>query len=148
MTSVSSEPTQRTNLGETSRMTGSEQGNDAQRPGQVNPFFRLVIGAVVVFIVTILAILATIFGETNAPIQRFLSEFGGLLIGGEVAFILLVGLLALAVDRRRIVNDRLVRQQPSSEEEPAKPGSRRAELGTQNSERGVRSEGAGDKPGL
>ncbi len=70
--------------------------DDPQRP---NLFFRLVIVAGCVFLVTIFALVATIFGDPESPVARFLNKHGGTLIAAEVAATLLLGLLAMAVDR-------------------------------------------------
>ncbi len=70
-------------------------------PQRTNPFFRLVIPACAVFIVTIFAMVAVPFGNPDAPPARFLDENGGTLITCEVAAILVLGLSALCLDRRQ-----------------------------------------------
>ncbi|MCH7988895.1 MAG: hypothetical protein IID46_07050 [Planctomycetes bacterium] len=70
-------------------------------PQRTNPFFRLVIPACTVFIVTIFAMVAVPFGNPNAPPARFLDEYAGTLIAYEVAAILVLGLSALFLDRRQ-----------------------------------------------
>ena len=70
-------------------------------PQRTNPFFSLVIVACVVFIVTILAMVAIPFGEPESPPARFFDEYGGTLIAYEVAVILPAGLCALILDRRQ-----------------------------------------------
>ena len=77
----------------------------SNRPERVNPFFRFVIVATAVFIITILALVATVFGDPSAPIARFLNEYGGSLIGIEVVVILMLGFIAMAVDRRQILRN-------------------------------------------
>ncbi|MBW3540926.1 MAG: hypothetical protein KY476_11700 [Planctomycetes bacterium] len=79
----------------------------AERP---NIFFRLTTFAGAVFVVTILAFVAAMFGDSAAPPTRFLDKHGGRLIGWEVAAILAFGLIAMAVDRRSIVKQ--MREQP------------------------------------
>lgn len=54
---------------------------------------------------TVLALTSIMFGDARAPIHAFLSRHGGTLIAGEVAVALSCGLLGLAVDRRRIVEN-------------------------------------------
>ena len=66
-----------------------------------NPFFRLVVIAAGAFIVTVLASVATMFGDEGAPLTSFLNHYGGALMAGEVAATLLIGLLALITDRRQ-----------------------------------------------
>lgn len=77
-----------------------------------NPFFHLVALLSVVFVVTILALVAAMLGDPAAPVNRFLDRHGGLLIGGEVVAILFTGLLALVLDRRQTL--RALRDQPSA----------------------------------
>jgi hypothetical protein len=76
---------------------------DAPRPR--NPFFQLAVFCSGLFIVTILALLASVFGDPQAPLARLLDRFAGRLIAGEVAAILLTGFLALSVDRRQALRD-------------------------------------------
>ena len=97
------------------------------KPERFNPFFRLVIVSAGFFVVTILALTATIFGETNSPVPRFLIRYGGTLIAVEVLVTLVVGLLALAVDRRFILEDGTpkstsLNQSADSNPEPNLPG--------------------------
>ena len=73
----------------------------SQTPQRTNAFFRLVIPACAVFIVTIFAMLAVPFGNPNSPPARFLDENGGTLIAYEVAAILVLGLCALFLDSRQ-----------------------------------------------
>jgi len=68
-----------------------------------NPFFPLAALCSALFVVTILALLATAFGDPRAPLAQLLDRYSGRLIGGEVAAILLTGFLALFVDRRQAV---------------------------------------------
>src|SRR5258708_32737561 len=65
------------------------------------PFFPLAVFCSGLFIVTILALVASVFGDSQAPLARLLERFAGRLIAGEVAAILLTGFLALYVDRRQ-----------------------------------------------
>jgi len=73
----------------------------ARNAQPLNPFFRLVVVAAGSFIVTILASIATMFGNEQAPLTRFLNHYGGGLMAGEVALTLVAGLLALITDRRQ-----------------------------------------------
>jgi hypothetical protein len=71
-------------------------------PGPVHSrtlFFPLTVVFCGLFIVTILALVAVLFGEPEAPVTQLLDRFGGWLLGLEVVGILLAGFLALAVDR-------------------------------------------------
>jgi len=73
--------------------------SDARAPR--NPFFPLAAFCSVLFIVTILAMLASVFGDERAPLARLFEQYAGRLIAGEVAAILLTGFLALFIDRRQ-----------------------------------------------
>ena len=65
-----------------------------------NLFFRLVIAAGAVFLVTIFALLVLPFGNSQSPVSRFLNEYGGIMIAIEVGATLVFGFLAMAIDRR------------------------------------------------
>ena len=69
-----------------------------QRP---NIFFRLALGTGVLFVVTVLALTATVFGDPRAPSARFLNNYGGALIAAEVAASLIFAFWAMALDRRQ-----------------------------------------------
>lgn len=86
---------------------------------RLNPFYHLAIFACVLFVVTVLSLLAALFGEQNAPVARFLNEHGGVLIAVEVAVTLLIVLLALAVDRRATLRRLRRREQEQSDVGPA-----------------------------
>src|SRR5262245_8703280 len=73
--------------------------SDARAPR--NPFFPLAVFCSALFIVTILAMLASVFGDERAPLARLFDQYAGRLIAGEVAAILLTGFLALLIDRRQ-----------------------------------------------
>lgn len=53
------------------------------------------------FIVTILALVAGIFGDPQAPLAQLLDRHAGKLLGFEVVAILISGFLALVTDRRQ-----------------------------------------------
>jgi hypothetical protein len=72
------------------------------KPGSSrNPFFQLAAFSSVMFIVTILAMVAGVFGDERAPIAQFLDRYIGRVLAAEVAAILLTGFLALFIDRRQ-----------------------------------------------
>src|SRR5690606_7625800 len=79
----------------------SECPEMADKSERSNVFFRLVCGAAVVFVITVLAMIATLFGDPQAPVNRFLDEYASRIIGGEVAATVVFGLLAMTVDRVR-----------------------------------------------
>src|SRR5579872_3672112 len=64
-----------------------------------NPFFLLAVVSAGLFIATILALVASVFGDPHAPLAKFLDRYAGTLLGTEVVATLATGFLALAVDR-------------------------------------------------
>jgi hypothetical protein len=78
-----------------------------------NPFFPLAAFASVLFIITILALVAGVFGDPRAPLAQLLDRYAGRLLAGEVAAILITGFLAMFVDRRQAI-----RAQKSSKPNP------------------------------
>lgn len=77
-----------------------------------NPFFPLTVLFSGMFIVTILALVAGIFGDPQAPLAQFLDRHAGKLLGFEVVAILISGFLALATDRRQTLAQRPGSQSP------------------------------------
>ena len=73
------------------------------KPPQTKPslFFRLIVPATVVFILTILALIASLFGDPNAPVSQWLDANGNSLLLWEFVVVLTISFLAMAVDRRR-----------------------------------------------
>jgi hypothetical protein len=65
--------------------------------------FRLALLPVALFIVTVLAFVAAQFGDARAPAQQWLNRNVGWLLAVEVAASVLLGTMAMAADRRRIV---------------------------------------------
>ena len=65
----------------------------------VNLFFRMAAGLVLVFVVTIFALIAILFGDPAAPVAKFLDRYGMQLIVGEMVAILVTGALAMTIDR-------------------------------------------------
>lgn len=73
-----------------------------QRP---NIFFRLALGTGALFVMTILAITATVFSDPRAPSVQFINNHGGKLIAAEVAATLIFAFWAMALDRHRQLRD-------------------------------------------
>ncbi|MCP4785025.1 MAG: hypothetical protein GY903_17635 [Fuerstiella sp.] len=73
------------------------------KPPQTRPsfLFRLVIPATVIFILTILALIASIFGDPQAPVSQWLEAHGDDLLIWELIAVLVVAVLAMTVDRWR-----------------------------------------------
>ena len=72
----------------------------------MNLYFRLAALSAAVFVMTIFALVATIFSDPDAPPVRFLNEHGGALLIAEVIATVSIGLLAMTVDRIHILRDR------------------------------------------
>lgn len=70
-----------------------------------NPFFPLAAFSAALFILTILALVASVFGDPHAPLAQLFDWYAGRLIAIEVAATLLTGFLALAVDRRQTLRE-------------------------------------------
>ncbi|MES2790261.1 MAG: hypothetical protein V4719_11670 [Planctomycetota bacterium] len=71
-------------------------------PG-VNLFFRMAAGLVLLFVITIFALIAILFGDPAAPIAKLLDRYGMQLIIVEMCAILITGALAMTVDRWQVL---------------------------------------------
>lgn len=73
------------------------------KPPQTRPslIFRLVIPATAIFILTILALIASLFGDPRAPVSQWLEAHGDALLVWEFVIVLAVSLLAMTIDRWR-----------------------------------------------
>ena len=85
-------------------------------PAPRNPFFSLAAFFSALFIITILALVASVFGNEQAPLARLFDQYAGRLIVGEVVAILVTGFLALYRDRRQTL-----RSLNRAGEKPLKP---------------------------
>ncbi|HIE98744.1 MAG TPA: hypothetical protein EYQ63_17480 [Fuerstia sp.] len=89
------------------------------KPPQTEPslLFRLVIPATVIFILTILALIASLFGDPRAPVSQWLEAYGNDLLIWEFIIVLAIALLAMTVDRWRslhgIEEDPIMPPQPT-----------------------------------
>ncbi|MCA9083268.1 MAG: hypothetical protein KDA81_04390 [Planctomycetaceae bacterium] len=73
------------------------------KPPRTKPalFFRLIIPVTVVFIMTILAMIASLFGDPRAPVSQWLEANGNGLLLWEFVVVVAISLLAMVVDRIR-----------------------------------------------
>ena len=72
-----------------------------------NVFFRLLIVVSLLFIFTVLALAATMFGDPRSPANRWLDRYGTRLIAAEVAGIIVCAVAAMTLDRwRRLREER------------------------------------------
>lgn len=78
--------------------------------------FRLIIPATSVFIITILSMIAVIFSDERAPVARFLNTYGNRMLLVEFIVVLVLAVLAMAMDRRQILKDQ--RSKDSSRQQP------------------------------
>jgi hypothetical protein len=88
-------------------------------PPPRNFFFPLAAFCSALFIITIFALVASVFGDPRAPLARLFDRYAGRLFAGEVAAVLVTGFLALFLDRRetkRSQNDSL--KAPDEQEPP------------------------------
>ena len=73
------------------------------KPPRTRPtlLFRLVVPATVIFILTVLALIASLFGDPDAPVARWLDTHGNQLLLWEFVGVIVLSFLAMAVDRWR-----------------------------------------------
>ncbi|MGQ0637411.1 MAG: hypothetical protein ACT4QC_22625 [Planctomycetaceae bacterium] len=72
-----------------------------------NPFFPLAAFLSALFVTTILALVAAMFGDPQAPAAGLVEKYAGHVLVAEVVAILVTAWLALVVDRRQNRADRL-----------------------------------------
>lgn len=63
--------------------------------------FRLIVPATVVFIMTVLALIACLFGNPDAPVSKWLNDHGDRILIWEFAVVLGLSFVAMAYDRFR-----------------------------------------------
>jgi hypothetical protein len=85
----------------------------SESPERPNLFFRLTTFAGAAFVITVLALVATMFGDPQAPPARFLNAHGTTVILWEVAAILVLGLAAMTLDRRQTLRQMRERREPA-----------------------------------
>jgi hypothetical protein len=79
---------------------------DMRGPGEKpTVFFRLVVPATSVFVITVLALIAVLFGDERAPLAQALNRYGNTLLVLEFVAIIVLSILAMALDRRQILRD-------------------------------------------
>ena len=88
------------------------------KPPRTKPtvFFRLIVPATVVFILTILSLIATLFGNPEAPVAKWLDANGNRLLFVEFVIVVVLSLLAMVVDRRRTL--RGIDEPPVTDSDP------------------------------
>ncbi len=76
-----------------------------QQPKPLSILFRMVIIACGVFVITIFALVASLFSDSNSPLIGFLNLHGGTVITCEVFAIILLSLIALKFDRSPVLRN-------------------------------------------
>lgn len=86
--------------------------------------FRLIVPITFVFIVTILSMIAVLFGDERAPIVRFLNRYGNMLLLVEFLAVIAVSVMAMVIDRIRTLKNA---RRTDSAGNGARPDSSRSE---------------------
>ncbi|MBI5757666.1 MAG: hypothetical protein HZA46_04020 [Planctomycetales bacterium] len=94
----------------------------SNRPAR-NPFFLLTAILAAIFVVTNLALVASMLGDPLAPLTQLLERFGTMLVVIEVVAILIAGLLALTIDRTQTLRAQRSELPPRNEPRPPPPTS-------------------------
>ena len=87
-------------------------------PPHTSLLFRLTAIAGIVFVVTILALIAIVIGNSQSPGARWLNRHAGSLFAVEVAAILVIGFAAMAQDRRQTLRERDESNEANANSEP------------------------------
>lgn len=87
------------------------------RPKPASLLFRLTAVAAGLFVVTILALIAIVIGNSQTPGARWLNRHAGSLFAVEVVAILGLGFAAMAQDRRQTLRDRERDETPKSSDD-------------------------------
>ena len=77
----------------------------SQQPKPLNIFFRMVIAACGLFVVTIFMMVAMMLSDTETSLTIFLDNHGGTVIGCEVLAIIVLSVIALKFDRSPILRN-------------------------------------------
>jgi len=91
-----------------------------KRPGApASLLFRLIVPVCALFILTILALIASVFGDPRAPVSQWLDRHGTQILLYELVAIVVLILLAMTVDRIRTL--RAASETSSDEPQPTDP---------------------------
>ena len=73
------------------------------KPPRTKPslLFRLIVPATVLFIMTVLSLIAATFGDPQAPVSQWLDRNGNQLLIWEFVGVIVLSFLAMAIDRIR-----------------------------------------------
>ena len=84
--------------------------------------FRLIVPVTAVFILTILALIASVFGDPDAPVSIWLDAHGNALLFWEFIAVVAMSLLAMTIDRVRMLfgrDEERIAKQPAAEHVPS-----------------------------
>lgn len=87
------------------------------QPKPASLLFRLTAVAAVVFVVTVLALIAIVIGNSHSPGAVWLNRNAGSLFAVEVAAILGLGFAAMAQDRKQTLRNQNDSEQPNTSSE-------------------------------
>lgn len=94
-------------------MTTSRRG-----PGWL---FHVTAGATTAFIITVLAMVATLFGDPEAPINGWINQYGAIVLLVEIVAIGIFGFAAMANDARLTRKEQQLAQANASMDQPVSP---------------------------
>lgn len=91
-----------------------------EKPAPLNIFYRLVLIASALFVITIFAMIANLMGDPEAPATSLIDRYSGLALFVEFIAVLVFGFLAMAVERREIVREQAKEEELKQKEESSK----------------------------
>lgn len=80
--------------------------------------FQLVIPATAVFVITILSLIAVVFSDPRAPVAQWLNRHGNRLLVIEFIVVIILSILAMAVDRIQTLKQIRHNEMNSTKNEP------------------------------
>lgn len=80
--------------------------------------FQLVIPATAVFVITILSLIAVVFSDPRAPVAQWLNRHGNRLLVIEFIVVIILSILAMAVDRIQTLKQIRQNEMNSTKNEP------------------------------
>ncbi len=84
-----------------------------RKPGSpASLLFRAIVPATAAFVITILALIATLFGDERAPLAQFINQYGNTLLVAEFISIVTLTLAAMTADRLATLKSLRQKNQP------------------------------------
>ncbi|MEY3176411.1 MAG: hypothetical protein RLZZ436_4325 [Planctomycetota bacterium] len=94
-----------------------------RRPGSpASLLFRLIVPATAAFVITILAMIAVLFGDDRAPFARIINQYGNLALVLEFIAVVVLTLAAMTADRLatlRQLRDGRSSEAPATNDKPS-----------------------------